>query len=491
MKKITISKLFLYRHRFAIGYILLAIALIILLFGMPLISPNGLSEMEMESTVTSHEVSIKSIMDGQIADLPYHFLQQLSISIFGLNAYAIKLPSIIIGCLLGILLIFLLNRWFKNNVAIIASILTVLSAPFLYIAGSGTPLIMLVFWPTLLLWLGSKIEGKTLPKTIYSIFFGLCLILSIFTPYLIYFAIFCIIYALIHPHLRFIVKSMPKAILVLGIIITLTVISAFTLEVLRHPETLKSLTFMDDFSWGKYFSNIKDAFLPFFSWSGNIESVFLAPMIGLASLALAITGLISTTKGFFASRNSIASMFIIFTILLAGLNPFAAVLIIIPFAILTAHGIRYILEKWYGLFPENPYARILGLIPIATILGIMIVTSLSHYLFGYRYNPVVADKFTNDLSLIYEKVEPGTTILIQGGVLEYDFYHILEDKTDYTITTYVSNPDSKNIRIATLGKWPSKLSYNLSRIITSPKSTNSDRIYIYEGALEANQEKGE
>lgn len=75
---------------------------------------------------------------------------------FGLSVYSVKLPSIIIGTMLGGLLILLLNRWFKNNVALLASILAVLSASFLYLAGSGTPLIMLVFWPTLLLWLDPK-----------------------------------------------------------------------------------------------------------------------------------------------------------------------------------------------------------------------------------------------------------------------------------------------------------------------------------------------
>ena len=456
--------------------------LIILLFGMPLISPDGLSEAEMESAVTSHAISVDTIMNGEVVNLPYHYLQKLSINIFGLSAYSIKLPSIILGVILAVLLILLLNRWFKNNVAIIASVLTVLSAPFLFVAGSGTPLIMLVFWPTLLLWLGSKIEGKTLPKTIYSFLFGFFLLLSIFTPYLIYFAIFVVLYAFLHPHLRFMIKSLPKVPFIIASIIILAAVGVLGYEILRFPDTAKALFLMDDFSLGHFFSNIRDAFLPFFSWSGNIESVFLSPMIGLASLALAITGLISTTKGFFASRNSIASIFIVFTVVLSGFNPFCAVLIIIPFAILTAHGIRYILDKWYGLFPENPYARIFGLIPISTILGIMIISSLSHYLYGYRYNPVVADEFADDLSLIYKEVEPGTTILVQGGTLSYDFYKILEDQTDYTVTTTASNIYAgKDVsKIATLGKWGGSLPYDLTRIITSPKSQNSDRIYVYE-----------
>ena len=453
-----------------------------LLFLIPMLSPAGLSEAEMKSAVISHGQSVDTIMSGEIVDLPYHFVQKMSIAAFGLNEYSIKLPSIVIGLVLGVLIILLLNRWFKNNVAIIASILTVLSAPFLFLAGNGTPLIMLVFWPTLLLWLGSKINGKKLAKTFYAFLFAVFLLASLFTPYMIYFAIFSVIYALVHPHLRFMIRSLPKIPFIITSIAVLAVIGVMGYEIIKYPSTLTELCFMSDFSWTAFFDNIKNAFLVFFSWSGNIDSIFLAPMIGMASLILAITGLISTTKGFFASRNSIASIFIVFTTIISGFNPDSAVLIILPFAILTAHGIRYVLEKWYGLFPENPYARIFGLIPISTFLGIMIVTSLTHYVFGYSYNPIVANQYQDDLELIYNEVQRGTTILIPAGTINYDFYKILEEQGDYKVTSNTpSTGDKEDIKhIATLGLWPAKLPYDLSRIITSSKSTNSDRIYLYQ-----------
>jgi len=146
VKKITISKLFLYRHRFVIGYIVLMAAFVALLFTLPLIAQDGLSDAEMESATSSYHLSISEAFDGSLVDLPYHFLQKVSIKFLGLTPYSIKLPSIIIGLLLGILLILLLNRWFKNNVSLLSSCLVVLSTPFLFLAGSGTPLIMLVFW---------------------------------------------------------------------------------------------------------------------------------------------------------------------------------------------------------------------------------------------------------------------------------------------------------------------------------------------------------
>ncbi|MBO7664814.1 hypothetical protein J6S46_03100, partial [Candidatus Saccharibacteria bacterium] len=142
MKKIIISKLFLYKHRFKIGYILLGLAFIGLLVLVPLIAQKNLSATEMESAVSSYNLEPDAVFNGDLVDLPYRLLQKVSILAFGLTPFSIKLPNIIIGILLGFLLILILNRWFKNNVSLLASILMTLSTIFLSLIGTGTPLIM-------------------------------------------------------------------------------------------------------------------------------------------------------------------------------------------------------------------------------------------------------------------------------------------------------------------------------------------------------------
>ena len=88
-----------------------------------------------------------------------------------------------------------------------------------------------------------------------------------------------------------------------------------------------------------------------------------------------------------------------------------------------------------------------GLIPIAVFLGLILIASYAHYVFGYRYNPMVANEFTDDLALIHENIEPGTVILIKGDTLEYDFYKILEEKENYTISSDTpSSSDKEKIK---------------------------------------------
>ena len=328
-----------------------------------------------------------------------------------MNPYAIRLPSILIGLFLGFLLILLLNRWFKSNVALLASVLTVLSTPFLYLAGTGTPLIMLVFWPTLLLWLGSKIQGEKTTNPIFCYVFAFILLLSIYTPHLIYLVIFIFIFAFTNPHLRYTIKSLPKLPLIIIGIVFLGGLGIWITNLVSSKTVAMSLFLARDFSFSSFFYNLKIGFAPFFSWISPLEGVYLSPMIGLPSFILALVGLFSTTKGFFASRNAIASCFIIFSVILAGFDPNSALLIVLPFAILTAHGLRYLLEKWYGLFPENPYARIFAIFPLALLLAFMTLPSLNHYAYGYRYTPAVANEFSNDLELVSENVEENNILV--------------------------------------------------------------------------------
>lgn len=473
MKKITISKLFLYRYRFIIGYIVLSLAFVILLILLPTIAQKGLSEAEMQSATSSFYLNKEKALNGDLVDLPYRTLQKYAITFFGLSPYVVKLPSIIIGLLLGILLMLLLSRWFKSNVSLLASCLIILSTPFLFLAGSGTPLIMLVFWPTLLLWLGSKIQGEKRPKPLYCFMFAIAMLLSIFTPYMIYFAVFCVIFVLAQPHLRFVVKNLPKIPFSIVILIIVAGFSVLGFSIFRHPGTIMELLFKADFQAGNFFDNIFSALTPLLSWHSSVESVFLSPLISLPTFALALIGLFSTTKGFFASRNSIASILIVFGLLITGFNPDAVIFFILPFSILIAHGLKYLLEKWYGLFPENPYARISALLPLTILFGIMIIPALLQYIYGYRYNPSVADEFTDNVSIIRQNLTNEKLLVYD----HYDFYKILERSSDLKIIDKFDKSES----IAILGKIDESLNedYQISRIITSPKRDNSDIIYLY------------
>ena len=484
MGKLNPNKYFLYKNRFIIGYILLAASFLTLILFVPKIALTGLSTSEITSATASQNLNLHSIFDGQLVDLPYRLLQKTVFKFIGITTYSVIIPSIIIGGFLGFFLILLLNRWFKNNTAIIASIIAVLSSNFLFLVSNGTPLIMVVFWPTLLLWLGSKVQGKERPAPIWSFIFAFALFLSSFTPYMIYLIILILIYTILHPHLRFTIKNLPRLPFILVSLFILIGFGFMGFIFLQHPETIKPLLYSGDFKLSTYFNNLKQAFLPFFTWHGVIESIFLAPQISLPATFIAIIGLISTFKGFFASRNSIAIFLIIFTILISGFHTDYAVLLILPFTILIAHGLRYIIYKWYNLFPENPYAKFFGIIPIAIFLFTMITSDLSHFISGYRYAAPVANQFNSDLSMVLTHAKAGDYLLLDENdefskllIAANTVKPIFRDSLNSYITTDVSSLP-KNSKVYTVGK-ANHTQLELQKVYTSSKSQNSDRLYLY------------
>lgn len=232
------------------------------------------------------------------------------------------------------------------------------------------------------------------------------------------------------------------------------------------------LLFARDYNINNFFSNITTGLSPVFSWYTSVESVFLSPLISLPTFALAFIGLFSTTKGFFASRNSIATILLVFALVITGFNPNAIVFLILPFAILVAHGIKYLLEKWYGLFPENPYARVFALLPLTVLFGIMIIPGLLQYMYGYRYNPSVADEFDYKLAVIRKNLSNEKLLVKEHKI----FYQILEESTDIDIVDAVQ-PGEKLAILGAPEEAPKN--YQLSEIITSPMRDNSDIIYLY------------
>jgi hypothetical protein len=477
VKKLVISKLFLYRHRFLIGYILLGLAFATLLVFLPTISPDGLSRDEMTSAVASNRLTLENLLTGDLVNLPYRFLQQISFSAFGLSVIAIKLPSILLGLAAGLLLVLLLNRWFKNNVALLAAILTTLTTSFLFAAGSGTPLIMYIFWPLLLLWLGSKIFGNKHPNPIIVLLLGLCFALATYTPYFIYLLIVLALLCFLHPHLRFTLKTLPRAPLIVSAVLTLLALAPLAVDAVLHTTTLSTLFFTSETDNFNFFSNLGQAFAPFFSFTGFASHVYLAPLFGFALTAIILTGIIALTKNLYTSRGVITTALTIFSIIIAGLTPAAALLIFTPIAILVASGIELVLGKWYSLFPENPYARIFALIPISIVIGLIILPDLFHYIYGYQYDPAVANEFNVDLSLINDNSISGATLLVPEKTLEYDFYKILERRALITVADTL--PDRLDTPLISLGRPLDNSPLPLHRIITSPKSNNSDRLYVY------------
>jgi len=483
VKKRT-EQFFLYRHRLGLGYVLLATIFFALLSFLPSIAPGGLNQAEMDSAIAASELNHNFIAEGDVINFPYLVLQKISLRLFGLSLLSIKLPSIIIAVATGFFIILLLNRWFKNDVAIVGSILTTLSTAFLFLAGNGTPLIMYVFWLAIILWLGSKIVGndRVHPMLVISFFF--CIGLSAYTPHLIYVSLAIAVAGILHPHLRFALKQLTFWQLVLSFGIFALSIAPLVLSCVFRHDIIQSLLFMPKFSIASFVGNISEAFAPFFSFSMVYNSVFLAPLFGLATVILVIIGILASIGKMYTSRNTVVSLLAIYAIIIAGFNGDVAISIIIPIAVLSTAGIESIISKWYSLFPENPYAHLFGIIPMVTVMSMIIASGLTHFIYGYHYAPSVANNFNSDLAIITDNVSKETPILVDDNTENSNFYRLLSKYDSYKTVRSTDEPPE----FAAFSVQKTK-DYAIKQIITSPKSRNSDRLYIYSKITV--EEKGE
>ena len=481
------KEFFLYKHRFTIGYILIGLIFLFLLCVLPILVPGGLSDGEMSAAVSADAINFDFIKAGNAINLPYFGVQKICLKFLGLNIFAIRLPSIIFGLASAFFIILLLNRWFKNDVAIISSMLTTLSTAFLCLANFGTPDIMYVFWLSFILWLGSKIVGNKDIKAIYVILFTSSLAFALYTPHLCYVVLAIAVAGIASPHLRCSLKNLKLWQLITAIIIFLLAISPLALSTISEPSSIRKLAFMSDFSFKQYGQNIRDAFMPFFSFALAYDSVYLAPLFGLGTVALMIIGALASMDKLFASKNLVTLMLIGFTVAISGFSNNAAVTVVVPVAILTANAIESLVTRWHSLFPTNPYAHIVGALPIIAIISMMLFSGLSHYLQGYHYTPRVTKNFNSDIEIINKELETGDILVISEGDYEA-FYKLFEKYKSISVVNEL--PQIYDSRIAMLGKKIENDELKLSHISTSSKSRNSDRLYIYTKISE-NQETGE
>jgi len=99
------------------GYLLFFSLLLFLVLFYFTDIPVGLSTTEMASATISGNLDLVNWLPSQVIDLPYHFIQWLSINIFDISVFSIKLPSIIMAILTGVMVLFIIRELYNTKVA--------------------------------------------------------------------------------------------------------------------------------------------------------------------------------------------------------------------------------------------------------------------------------------------------------------------------------------------------------------------------------------
>lgn len=494
MAQQSVKKITLYRWRFLLGYGLLALTLVGILTFATLYVPGGISIAEQNTVLKSASLTLKEPGSLLVTDLPYHALQKISITLFGLSSVSIKLPSLLLASFAGIGFVFLLRHWFKPSVSVITASIAAVPTPFIFMAQQGTPKIMVVFWPILILLLASISLNKSTKKIAYftAPLLGVAAGLSLYTPMSFFLLLALAIGGMLHPRIRYTVrKRISRSLTIVMVALAFLAIVPLLYMLYRTPVLLIGLGISSGTLSFDIIENIKMLALQVFDITGKSTTVTgaLAPFFTLPALLLAIAGVSRLFKERHSAQNYLLTAWISLLLPITLLNPYQPELLFVPVMLLIGVGVAYTLDYWYKLFPLNPYARAFALLPLVILIGGMMLANTLRYFYTYHYSTHLAAQSTNDLSLITQQIkevnDTGRKPIIIVSPAEHPFYQLYSDVKHLSIkiTQDAKQPTTSDTIIATRDSRQVSSRFIPSAVIADRTAgDSSDRLYVYKKA---------
>lgn len=490
MGTLKITDFVLYRWRYILSYIAIAVLLGVILYATGLFAPGGLSGEEMASTVRTGQLDMTALygqQPEQLVHLPYQLLQTASIGVFGFDTLALKLPSLILAGIAAIGFYGLLSLWFKRNTAVIATVILITSGQFLLQSQQATPAVAYLFWGVGLLFATSMLARAERFRPIWLIVASIIGALSLYTPLQVYVIIALLITSIVHPHARFIVFKQPAwaiiTSLVLFIGLSMPLVLGFIndptlgLRLLGIPKDLGSITM----------AGIMAQLSQFVSFYRTSTDTQMTPPYSLGIALLFLIGLYRLLSAKYTAKSYILTLWAAFIIPLVALNPDAITFTLLPIMVFVAFAIDYLIRSWYQLFPRNPYARFAGLLPLAVLLVGLSFSTMERFVYGYHYDPSASSVYRDDLSLVEEAADryadDELTLLVPDN--QRDFFSEYASHTDrgMAVTSSLSEVASGTTLLALAGSQRDQLTATPTFIAASGNNRDADRLYVYENTF--------
>ncbi len=427
MKRNILSEVLLYKYRYIIGYLLFAIVLIGALY-ICFYIPGQLSVSEQNSAVSSATISLTNPSTKNIVDLPFHLLQKASMHFFHITDFGIKLPALIIAALSALGLLWLLRRWLlRDSIAIFTICIFISSRLFMGSAQEGAPLIMMSFWMIFILLFALKFTANN-KSFIWGSLLTASLALSLYTPLTIYVLVCLLAASILHPHLRYVVSTIPKLHVAIYMVIAGIILTPLAVTLIKDPLILATFAGWPDSGFGieALRHNIKEIIKAYlFFWQPSLTAIGLIPLISASSFVLVLLGILNLVRDHHSARSYMLVMTLPILILPSFFNPSFLIILGIPTILLLGLGIETLLDEWYKLFPHNPYARVTALVPMSILLAGIMIGNLTYYINAYRYSPNLSNYYTYDLKLARETLKTNSTALLVTNSNDRSFYALL------------------------------------------------------------------
>lgn len=483
--KQKITSYALYRWRYLIGYLSIGSAIFAALIFAVVFVPGGIRLEEKIASVKSGSLQFYHFDPQTVIDLPYHIIQRASFALFDVSSFTIKLPSLIFGVATIIGIYVLLAIWLKRNVALITTGIAATMPIFLFTAQDGTPTMYhfaVSFW---LLLSAMLVSRRYKPTMLWKVLFFVFLALNIYTPLGIYLDLAVITTVIAHPHIRFLTRKLnPNRVIIAAIVALLTLVPLIYSIVLQPKLALQLLGFPGEILnlQTNLFELLKDYVGFVDAGSGSIAR----PMFSIGVFLVIAIGLYRFIIIKYTARSYVVWFWIACLVPIIILSPQYAAYVYPIAVLMVGMGIDLLLREWYKLFPHNPYARVTGLLPLGLIVAGLIASGSSMYVTSYHYIASTSGHFDNDLTLLQNqlsslkvtKEKPALVVVPESQVSFVELVSRYDQRFSQT-SKQPSLLDAPYTLIAHDSYSKRLIKNEPSKIITSSKSQNSDRFYLY------------
>lgn len=475
-----LTDFFAYRWRYLLGYGAAIIVIGVMLTIAALYVPHELRQGEIDSAITSGTLGTSSMAPDAIINFPYHILQKLSFTAFGLSTLSIKLPSIILGVLTVIGIFLLLKTWSHAKVAILGTVLSVVTTQFLFLTQDGTPLIMFPFVSIWLLFVATFVTRRKHFGVLWKVLTCLAMAMSLYTPLGIYLVLVMLVVSVFHPHIRFLVRRLNPLKLAIAIILALAALVPLIYAIVLDHTILRVLIGIPqsfDGIWNNFILVVKETV----GVTSLSSTYIIQPLYPLGVVMLMLIGLYSVMTKKYTARSAITLLWGVVLAVFVILNPDYVTFLFPVAMILTAYGITYMFRSWYRLFPYNPYARTVGIVPLVVLIVAIVASGVTRFINTYHYNGDVLANYSSDLKLLDQELanrhvkDKGATVVVDSGQLV--FYRLIERYDHRVVVTTDTKATGPLVIAARTMKRSSTES--LVSIVTSTRQNDADRFYIY------------
>ena len=424
-RKRSIQRSWLYRYRYLLASILLAVIVLAISIYRFWSVPSGLSVSEKLSAIASGQLAGGNVTG--LVNAPWLILEALAIKLYGMTIFALRLPALLLVEASILTMMLAIRAIYRPSLAMMGGLLMACSAFTISLGRAGTPAVMTVLLLTLAILLGYYVVNAK-QKVAPAVGLALDLMALSYMSGGLYIVVALAVVALLHPKSRYTIKRHKK--LLAGIAVAYLILLLVPMLLIgRGRTTLASLLAVGTPS----LANLRQLASGYVAGSAGLTGGLMTPMLTITGAIMVVIGLITLARrgGLLSLRSYVIISLLVAGVSMAAFNPDYIYLLFIPTILLEVIAIGYIVDKWHGLFPQNPYARSLAILALSILIGSISLLDINRYISAVNYQASVVYQYDQTLPAVNQLLtsNPHAEIrLVVHSEADYQLYSLLTNR---------------------------------------------------------------